>query len=227
MQYPANTRTIRVLCTGQVDSTYLLKALRNGADGVLVIGCKFGECHYISGNYHASEKVNIIKSILAKVGLSDKRVDMKFVSSAEGNKYIQSVKEFIDSIKSIGPSPINSKEKADDMKRILDAFIMVVSDYRIRSMLAKKKKLQEEGNVYKEKVTEERFTEIIDGMVESEIVRKSILTCLKEKSYSCADIAEKISEPPELVLSHLVNLRKKNLIDVDKVKERSPYYKIL
>lgn len=227
MQHPTNTRTIRVLCTGQVDPTYVLKALKNGADGVLVIGCRLGECHYINGNYQAREKVDMTKIMLEKAGISSKRVEMRFISSAEGNKYIEAVKEFTDTVKSIGPSPVRTKEKCESIKRILDALIAAASEFRLRAIVAKKKKMIEEGNVYNEKIPQEEIEKVIDNAVNTEFVRKLIVSCLKEKPQSCTDIADKIEVPSALVLSHLSYLRRKNIIDVDRVKERVPYYKII
>ncbi|MCK4234408.1 hydrogenase iron-sulfur subunit [candidate division WOR-3 bacterium] len=227
MQYPTNTRTIRVLCTGQIDPTYLLKALKNGADGVLVIGCRLGECHYISGNYQAREKVDITKSILKKAGISPKRIEMRFISSAEGNKYIEAVKAFIDDIKAVGPSPAKSEEEGKTIGRKLDTLISCASAYRLRAISAKKTKIVEEGNVYNEKISTEEIEQVIEGTINAEFIRESIISCLKEIPHSCTEIAGKINVPSDIVLSHLAHLRRNNIIDVDRIEERAPYYKII
>ncbi len=226
-QHPANTRTIRVLCTGQVDSTYILKALKNGADGVLVVGCRIGECHYINGNLHARWKVDLTKKMLRKAGISPERIEMRFISSAEGNKYIEAIKEFTKKIESLGPSPVRSDEISKKMKTIIDALISLASGYRIRSILAKKQKIVEQGNVYKEKIPKEEIERVIEDTVNAEFVRESIISCLKKNPQSCTEIADNIDVLPEDVLSHLIYLRRKNIIDVDKVEKRVPLYKVL
>ncbi len=226
-QHPTNTRTIRVLCTGQVDSTYVLKALKNGADGVLVIGCRLGECHYISGNYHARWKVDLTKKMLKKIGLSPERLEMRFISSAEGNKYTEAVKEFTKKVRVLGSNPLNSDKDSKRMGHALDALISAASGYRTRAIVAKRPRLVEEGNVYKEKIPDKEMEALVNGLIEAEFVREAILTCLKEKTLSCTELAEIIEASSGEVLSHITYLRKKNLIDVDTVKDRTPYYKKL
>jgi len=226
-QYPTNTRTIRVLCTGQVDPTYLLKAFKHGADGVMVIGCRLGECHYITGNLHARWKVDLTKRMIEKIGMSTERLEMRFISSAEGTKYIEAVKEFTDKVKSLGPTPIKSKEKGEKIKRAIDSLISTASGYRIRAVVAKIQKMMEEGNVYNEKIPQEEIEKIIEDTVNTEFVRQSILLCLRENTSSCVKLSEKINVSPDIILSHLSHLRRNNLIDVDRVEERVPLYKVL
>ena len=227
MQHSANTRTIRVLCTGQVDPTYLLKALRYGADGVLVVGCRRGECHYITGNLQAFEKIELTKQLVSKAGLCPQRIEMRFISSAEGNKYVQAVNEFTEIIRALGASPVTSPDKGATLKRVLDGLIGAASEYRIRAIIAKKLMMVEDGNVYQEKLSKEAVDEIIAETINAEYIRQSILSCLREKEHSCTELAEITDIPPHTVLAQLTNLRKKNLIDVDNVRQRVPYYKLI
>jgi F420-non-reducing hydrogenase iron-sulfur subunit len=225
MQYPTNTRTIRVLCTGQVDTTFLLKALRNGADGVLVVGCRRSECHYLTGNLQAFEKVELAKQLIKRAGFDPERIEMRFISSAEGNRYVQAVKEFTATVLKLGPSPLSSPEAAAPLKRMLDGLIAAAGEYRIRAIIAKKLMMIEEGNVYQQKLSKEEMEELIADTINAEYIRQSILACLKQKQHSCTELAEMIAIPPHRVLSELSNLRRKNLVDVEKVQERVPYYR--
>ena len=226
-QYPPNTRTIRVLCTGQVDATYILKALRNGADGVIVIGCRLGECHYIDGNLHARWKVDLVRRMLKRIDISPERTEIKYVSSAEGNKYLEVVNKFISKIKSLGPSPVNTKEDAERLKKMIGILTAAASDYRIRSIIAKKQKLTEIGNVYNEKISKEEFDRFIDEALYEEFIRQTIVTYVKEKPLSCQEIAEKAKLSSSLVLYHITYLRKQNIIDVDRIEGIVPLYKVL
>jgi coenzyme F420-reducing hydrogenase delta subunit len=227
MQHATNTRTIRVLCTGQIDATYVLKALRYGADGVLVVGCRRGECHYLTGNLQAFEKIELTKKLLEKAGIAPERIEMRFISSAEGNKYIEAVNEFTETVRKLGPTPVSSPEKGPALKRTLSGLIAAAADYRIRAMIAKKPGMVEEGNVYKEKMEKEAIESLISSTIDAEFVRQSIIACLQEKECSCTELSQIIGIDPGSILTHLCHLRKKNLIDVARVEKRVPLYKTI
>ena len=74
MQYPPNMRPIRVMCSGAVDSVYILRALLEGADGVFMGGCHPGDCHYVSGNYKARRRMVLFNSVMKSLGLDEDRV---------------------------------------------------------------------------------------------------------------------------------------------------------
>lgn len=103
-QYPATIRTIRVPCSGRINPLYLLKAMANGADGVLVSGCHPGDCHYMSGNYVARRKFALIDSLLKHVGLEEGRVSFSWVSAAEGVRFAEVVKGVTERVTALGPN---------------------------------------------------------------------------------------------------------------------------
>ena len=103
-QYPPTVRVIRVPCSGRVDPLYILKALQNGADGVLVSGCHPGDCHYIEGNYYARRKFAVLKNLLEFVGLEEGRVQFSWVSAAEGERFSQVITEVTESVRKLGPA---------------------------------------------------------------------------------------------------------------------------
>ena len=103
-QYPPNIRIIRVMCSGRVDPSFVLKALKNGADGVLVSGCHIGDCHYISGNEYTKERFEKLHSFLIKqLGIDPKRVRLEWVSASEGKRFAELITEFTNQIKELGP----------------------------------------------------------------------------------------------------------------------------
>jgi len=106
IQYPADIRAVRVMCTGRVDMLFILKAFIDGADGVLVSGCHFGDCHYLEGNYKAAKRMFMIKSLMKNIGLEDRRFRMTFVSASEGAKWATVMENVISTVKELGPSPI-------------------------------------------------------------------------------------------------------------------------
>ncbi len=103
-QYPPNIRVIRVMCSGRVDPSFVLKALKNGADGVIVTGCHIGDCHYISGNEYTKERFERLHTILIKqLGVDPKRVRLEWVSASEGKRFAEVITEFTNTIKELGP----------------------------------------------------------------------------------------------------------------------------
>ncbi|MFX1364573.1 MAG: hydrogenase iron-sulfur subunit [Promethearchaeota archaeon] len=103
-QYPPNIRIIRVMCSGRVDPSFILKALKNGGDGVLVSGCHIGDCHYITGNEYTQERFERLHNILIKqLGIDPKRVRLEWVSASEGKKFADVITEFTNQIKELGP----------------------------------------------------------------------------------------------------------------------------
>ena len=105
MQYPPNIRIIRMMCSGSVDPVYVIRALLEGADGVLVGGCHPGDCHYVSGNYKARRRVTVLKSILNTLGLDEDRVWIRWISASEGKKFADTVTEMTDEMKKRGKNP--------------------------------------------------------------------------------------------------------------------------
>ncbi|MFC2154268.1 hydrogenase iron-sulfur subunit [Candidatus Altiarchaeota archaeon] len=109
MEYPSNVRSIRVMCTGSIDPTYILHALLEGADGVLIGGCHPGDCHYVSGNLNARRRITVVKSLLKTLGLGEERVRLEWIGASEGKKFVEVIQDFTAQIKKIGPNPISQK----------------------------------------------------------------------------------------------------------------------
>lgn len=112
LQYPTNIKVIQLPCSGRVDILHLLKAFEDGADGVYVAGCKEGDCHFLSGNLKARRKVNYVKSVLSSLGVEPERIEMFNMSSAEGPRFAQVAREFTETIKVLGPTPIKADKAA-------------------------------------------------------------------------------------------------------------------
>ena len=102
-QYPTNIRIIRVMCSGRVEPAFILEALKDGADGVLITGCHIGDCHYIDGNRNAEVRINSTIDALKYLGL-DGRLRLEWVSASEGARFAEVVSEFTAEIKKLGPS---------------------------------------------------------------------------------------------------------------------------
>ncbi len=103
MEYPPNVIPITVMCSGSVSPLYIFSAFNKGADGVLVSGCHPGDCHYIKGNFYARRRIALVKKLLEYVGLEPERFQMSWISAAEGVKYTQVIKDFVQELKPLGP----------------------------------------------------------------------------------------------------------------------------
>jgi coenzyme F420-reducing hydrogenase delta subunit len=110
-QYPPDIRIVRLMCTGRVDPLFIMKAFMDGADGVLVSGCHFGDCHYLEGNYKSAKRMFLLKTVLKDLGIEDKRLRMTFVSASEGAKWAKVVEDVVKTINTLGPSPIRALAK--------------------------------------------------------------------------------------------------------------------
>jgi F420-non-reducing hydrogenase iron-sulfur subunit len=103
MEYPPNVIPIQVMCSGSVSPLYILSAFKKGADGVLVSGCHPGDCHYIKGNFYARRRIALVKELLEYMGFDPERFQMSWVSAAEGLKYTEIIKDFVSTLKPLGP----------------------------------------------------------------------------------------------------------------------------
>ena len=103
MEYPPNVVPITVMCSGGVSPNYIFSAFKNGADGVLVSGCHPGDCHYIKGNLYSRRRITLVKQLLEFVGMEPQRFRMSWVSAAEGVKYTEIIKDFVDELVPLGP----------------------------------------------------------------------------------------------------------------------------
>jgi len=110
--YPPSIKIIAVPCTGRVDSLHLLKAIEDGADGVMVAGCLPGRCHFQTGNLYANQRVDHIRELLAEIGLEAERVRMINVSAGMGVQFAERAREMADAIRALGPNPLRAHRDA-------------------------------------------------------------------------------------------------------------------
>lgn len=99
MQQPANVRIVRMMCTGAVDPVYVIKALVDGADGVLIGGCHPGDCHYQEGNYKARRRMALLKTVLKTTGFNPDRVWLRWISASEGKLFADTIMEMTDALR--------------------------------------------------------------------------------------------------------------------------------
>lgn len=103
LKYPPNIRLVRLMCSGRLDPSFVLKALSGGADGVMITGCHPGECHYLEQNYKALRRVKLLKRTLEPLGINPNRVKLVWASAAEGVQLAKEITSFVEEIRDLGP----------------------------------------------------------------------------------------------------------------------------
>lgn len=106
LQYPPNVRVVRVMCTGRISPSFITEAFSLGADGVLVSGCHIGDCHYIAGNEQAEKRMKMTSELLDILGIGHDRMRLEWISASEGEKFANTMTEFTEQIRKLGPNPL-------------------------------------------------------------------------------------------------------------------------
>ena len=115
LQYPTNVRVVRVMCSGRISPMLILRALKDGADGVLVSGCHPGDCHYLKGNLYTRRNLQILRSTMEYLGIEPDRFQMSWVSASEGGKFADVVKTTVEKVRKLGPNTkFKPKEEEGD-----------------------------------------------------------------------------------------------------------------
>ncbi len=227
ISYPTNIRIIRLMCSGRVDPVFVLETLANGADGVMVMGCHPGDCHYMEGNLQTECKIKMLKKLIARTGLEPARLRLEWVSAAEGERFAELVREFTNQIKALGPSLL-AGEKPDPviLENILAAK-SAVEDFRLRVLVGREKELIEKGNVYGEKTAQEEFDKTMDEAIQSEYVRNKIYFVVRKEPQSVKELSKRLNLDPKTVLRHIVVLRRRGMVTVGQVEGTTPIYAAL
>jgi coenzyme F420-reducing hydrogenase delta subunit len=223
-QYPHNIRIIRVMCSGRIDPYIVLEAFAQGIDGVFIGGCHPGDCHYLEGNYQAQRKIKMTKQLVKKAGIEPERLRMEWVAASEGERFAILMREFPKQVKELGPSPLSGGSPDVKLVANLDAAKLAALDFRLRAIVAKEWKIVEQGNVYGETKAQDEWDEFMEDAVLSEYERKRVLGLIKGKSMSVKELASEIELPTERILDHVVFLRKRNQLALDKIEGFTPKY---
>jgi len=109
LNYPAGVRLVRVMCSGRVDAQMVLKAFRAGADGVMILGCHPGACHYKEGNYYARKRAKLLANMLEQFGIEPARFRIDWVSAGEGERFAKVVTEMSQAVAALGPLSLPNK----------------------------------------------------------------------------------------------------------------------
>jgi F420-non-reducing hydrogenase iron-sulfur subunit len=214
-------KIIRVMCTGRIDASFMLRAFSNGMDGVFIGGCWLGECHYLTeGNHAAVSTMNLTRRLLKEVGINPARLRLEWVSASQGIRYAEVVTDFSRQLKELGP--LGSEPAASDeglRKLKLDAAMSIVPYLR----LVERERLRVHFDTREEY---DRFfaTEEVEGILRetivSELHMQEVLTLLKERGPTVEECSEILGLTPADVMEHLHTAAKRRLTVFDEDKKR-------
>ena len=111
--YPANVRVVKVMCSGRVEPEFVLQSYREGADGVLILACHPGDCHYKEGNYRAGQRNRMLLQLLRQFGIEEERCRFDYVSAGEGEKFVRVITEMVETIRNLGPLKLSAGEEKE------------------------------------------------------------------------------------------------------------------
>jgi len=227
ISYPPNIRIVRIMCSGRVDPVFVLETLAKGADGVMVMGCHPGDCHYMEGNLHTERKIKMLKKLIARTRLEPERLRLEWVSAAEGERFAELVKEFTNQIKAMGPSPLAGEKPDPAILENILAAKSAVEDFRLRVLVGREKELTEKGNVYGEKTAQEELDKTMDEAIQAEYIRNKIYFVMRKEPQSVKELSKLLDLNPQVVLRHIVVLRRRGMVTLDRVEGTTPLYAAL
>ena len=216
------------MCTGRMDPAMVARAFKKGLDGLMVVGCYFGDCHYITGNYQARAKVDITRKLFDYIGVNKERLAFRQCSSGEASVFVNLVSEFDAKIKELGPiGQGGDRLNAPDIFEKLKLAQAVLAGEKIRWVIGKRTPFIESGNMYGEIFTEHEFNRAIDMIIVEEIEVQAILNQLKNSAQSVRNLAQDLDIPSERVFRHVTALLRKEMIQLEKVDVRTPLYQLI
>ena len=227
IQYPPNIRVIRVMCSGRVDPVIILGMFARGADGIFVMGCHPGDCHYLEGNLYEERKIKMLKKLISLTGLELERLSLEWVSAAEGQRFAQIVTHFTEQIKKLGPSPVSGINPNPKVLENLKAAKNAASGFRLRVLVGRERELCEKSNVYGEKVSQDEFDRLLGDAVKTEFIQHKIHILTGPRSESVKALALATELKPADVLKQIVAMRRRNMITVDHIEGVTPFYRAL
>ncbi len=214
------------MCTGRVDPALVARAFKKGLDGLLVVGCYFGDCHYITGNVEAKSKMDITRRLFAHIGVNEDRLAFRQCSSGEASVFVNLVTAFDERIRELGPlGGDGDAVSPSEIARKLEAAEAVLAGEKIRWVMGKRTPFQESGNMYGEKFTEHEFRRAIDMIIVEETEVQEVLLQLKQGAQSVKDLARALAIPPERVFRYVTALKRKGMVALEKISGRTPVFK--
>ena len=215
------------MCTGRTDPAIVADSFKKGLDGLIVIGCYFGDCHYISGNHQAKAKIDMTRKLLKHIGVNEDRLAFRQCSSGEASVFVDIVTRFDEKIKALGPiGGEGDRLSAPEIFEKLEIARAVLAGEKMRWVIGKRTPFLESGNMYGEIFTEHEFNRAIDMIIIEETDIQEILFKLGQGARSVKDLARELSVPTERVFKYVTALKRKGMVALKKVSGRTPIFQL-
>ncbi len=198
---------------------FIVNAFLKKIDGVMVLGCHFGDCHYLNGNYNAEKRIVATQNLLSYTAVEKERLYLDWVSAAEGERFASLVNSFVDRIRSLGPIKIT--EDAEDM---LLSVRDVLQGERFRHLTGVEYQVTEIGNVYGERISLEDYEKKLGQILFEEYIKARILRILKTDNLPVSQIAWKLKITPDIVFKCICSLQEKGDLSMMEIKNGYPIY---
>lgn len=211
-------------CSGKLELTNLVEPFLKGADGIFTSGCLFGECHFKNGNLQAESKVILSKDVLKHSSINPERLSFVTLPPAGKEQFNQSIKGFINTIKSLGPLGSSENLSADIVQLKLQAAMQAVNGKKLNWVISRRYQFMDKGNRYGEIFTNHEMNRMLDDIAMDECRSQQIYLLLQKGPYSALDIAEKLSIAPARALLHLTDLKRMGKAEITQVKGNTPLW---
>jgi coenzyme F420-reducing hydrogenase delta subunit len=202
------------MCSGRVDPVFIPRAFLAGYDGVMILGCHPGDCHYLTGNYQAEKKITLTRKLLDMAGIGSERLLLDWVSAGEGERFSQVVRQFVDKIRGLGSFPLDQ-----GMKEKLRAVRASLEGEKIRWMVGKGPELLEKENVYHEQLPKEKLDATIEATIRDELIKNRIVALVESKSLAATEISQTLNLKLNETLNYLVSLVGEGRVGFDPSEE--------
>lgn len=218
-QYPPTIRVVRVMCSGRVDPIFIPEGLLSGFDGVMVLGCHPGDCHYLTGNIQAEKKMHLTREALEMAGIETGRFMLDWVSAGEGQRFAEVVRNFTQALRDLGPLELEEKGRL----RLLAANGALEGE-KVRWLVGKEEALLEGENVYGERVRPEEYHGLMESALQDEYIKNHIALLLNGKSLSAGEIGSILDLPLKEVLAYLIELIREGRVAIQEGEGIVPTY---
>ncbi len=222
---PADFSLVKIKCVGRVDPTVVLEAFIQGLDGVMILACPPGDCHFITGNYYTEKRAAMIKRILESLEISPDRLHVDWISPAEGERLSGLLRGFTEKVVNLGPLGSEASLELDELSQRLSASKGALADDRLRWLVGRERELVEEGNVFGERLPQEEFDRVLVESIGKEYLRNRLLLSLEGRALTVREMGEVVGLPPEVVLKRLVALERDGVVSVTEIDGKSPRYR--
>lgn len=226
IQYPTNVRSIRTMCSARVDPVMVFEGFLQSMDGVTVLGCHLGDCHYYIGNYFTVKRMKMTSALLEVAGIVPERFYLDWCSAAEGERFAKLITEFTNRVREIGPLGEPESLSSDELKIRFLAAQKAADTERIRTLVGKELLLLEEGNVYGEKADQNQYDRVLGNALEEEFINQRIALALTDKELSVVEIAGVTGISPDKVLQSIAEMEHSQQVALARIEEMTPKYQL-